>query len=80
MVLKTFNLNEEVYKKFSKFCKENGISMSKQIDLFIRSQMEDEPEIRPEYIKKLRNIEKHGRYGRVFSSVEELDNHLKSDV
>ena len=80
MVLKTFNLNEETYKKFSKFCKENGISMSKQIELFIRSQIEDEPEVRPEYVKRLRGIKKEGKYSRIFSSVEELDDHIKSDA
>jgi len=40
MALKTFNLNEEIYKEFSKHCKENGISMSKKIDNFIREEME----------------------------------------
>jgi hypothetical protein len=40
MVLKTFNLEEETYKKFSKYCKEKGISMSKQVDLFIKAQLE----------------------------------------
>ena len=35
MVLKTFNLDEETYRKFSEFCRENGISMSKQINLFM---------------------------------------------
>lgn len=36
MVLKTFNVEEESYKKFSEFCKEHGISMSKQIELFLK--------------------------------------------
>ena len=33
MVLKTFNVQEVVYGKFSHFCKEHGISMSKQVEL-----------------------------------------------
>ena len=37
MVLKTFNVQEVVYEKFSHFCKGRGISMSKQIDLFMQS-------------------------------------------
>jgi len=58
MVLKTFNLEEGVYNKFSNFCKENGISMSKQINIFIQSQMEEEPKVREEYLKKLEIIRK----------------------
>jgi len=58
MVLKTFNVQEEVYKKFSSFCKEHGISMSKQIELFMESQIEDEPEAKKEYLEKLERIRK----------------------
>jgi hypothetical protein len=58
MVLKTFNLDEETYKKFSEFCKENGFSMSKQINFFIQSQMAEEPKVREEYLRKLDKISK----------------------
>lgn len=58
MVLKTFNLNEDVYREFSRFCKEHGISMSKQIEIFIRSQMEEEPEVKREYLERLNRIRK----------------------
>lgn len=58
MVLKTFNVQEEVYNKFSNFCKGNGISMSKQIDFFMRSVIEEEPEAKQEYLKKLERIRK----------------------
>ena len=64
MVLKTFNLDEETYKKFSEFCKENGFSMSKQVNFFIESQMAEEPEVREEYLKKLERIRK-GKFIRV---------------
>ena len=40
MALKTFNVDDEVYKKFSKHCKEKGISMSKQVENFIRKEIE----------------------------------------
>lgn len=40
MALKTFNLDEEVYKEFSKHCKEKGISMSKKVENFIREELE----------------------------------------
>jgi len=64
MVLKTFNLEEGIYNKFSNFCKENGISMSKQINIFIQSQMEEEPKVREEYLKKLEVIRK-GKFIKV---------------
>jgi len=76
MALKTFNLNEETYKKFSEFCKANGISMSKQINFFIEAQMAEEPEVREEYLKKLERIRK-GKFIS-FNSIEELDNHIQS--
>ena len=79
MVLKTFNLDEATYKKFSELCKENGISMSKQVDLFIRSQIEDEPEVRPEFLKRLQKIRKEG-YGKIFTSVEELRKHIEKNA
>ena len=64
MVIKTFNLEEDVYKKFADFCKENGISMSKQINIFIKAQIEIEPKVREEYLQKLEAIRK-GRFIKV---------------
>ncbi|MFH1585599.1 MAG: hypothetical protein ABIB79_02440 [archaeon] len=58
MVLKTFNLDEESYKKFSEFCRENGLSMSKQVNIFINAQLEEEPKVREGYLKKLEAIRK----------------------
>jgi hypothetical protein len=40
VALKTFNLDEEVYREFSKHCKENGMSMSKKVENFIKEEME----------------------------------------
>jgi len=70
MVLKTFNLNEAVYNKFSKFCKEHGISMSKQVELFIESQVNMETEVKPKYLKKLEKV-RNGKYHK-FNTVAEL--------
>ncbi|HIH39082.1 hypothetical protein J4460_08255 [Candidatus Woesearchaeota archaeon] len=56
MVLKTFNVEEEAYKRFSDHCKSNGLSMSKQIDFFIRSVIEEEPKAKQEYLEKLERI------------------------
>tara|TARA_Y100000310_G_C20665189_1_gene807082 strand:+ start:523 stop:747 length:225 start_codon:yes stop_codon:yes gene_type:complete len=58
MVLKTFNVDEVVYSKFSHFCKSNGISMSKQIQFFMQSQVADDPKVRKEYLHKLDKIRK----------------------
>ncbi len=40
MALKTFNINEGVYKNYSKHCKSRGISMSKQVENFLRNEIE----------------------------------------
>ena len=64
MTLKTFNLDDETYRKFSEYCKENGLSMSKQVNIFIKAQLEEEPKIREEYLKKLERIRK-GKFIRV---------------
>ncbi|MCK5624367.1 hypothetical protein KAI04_00825 [Candidatus Pacearchaeota archaeon] len=72
MVLKTFNLDEESYKQFSEFCKENGFSMSKQINFFIKTQIEEEPEVREEYLKKLDRIRKKGKF-IAYSSFEDFE-------
>ena len=64
MVIKTFNLDEETYKKFSEFCKEHGLSMSNQVNIFIKAQLEEKPKVREEYLKKLERIRK-GRFIRV---------------
>ncbi len=64
MVLKTFNVDEVIYSKFSNFCKTNGISMSKQVQIFMEAQLEDEPEARKEYIERLDKIRK-GKFVRI---------------
>lgn len=66
MVLKTFNLGEETYKKFSEYCKANGFSMSKQIEFFISAQIAEEPKVRQEYLDKLERIKK-GKFIKIGS-------------
>ena len=44
--------------------------MSKQVEIFIESQIGDEKEVRPEYLKKLEKIRK-GKYHK-FNTVAEL--------
>ncbi len=69
MAIKTFNVNEEIYHKFSTFCKENGISMSKQVEIFMQSQMEDEPKAKQEYLEKLERLRK-GKFIKINSFAE----------
>ena len=66
MALKTFNIDEEVHRRFSKFCKEHGISMSKQIEIFMESQVAEEPEAKKEYLERLERIRK-GKFIKVES-------------
>ena len=63
MVIKTFNIDEDVYQKYSDMCREYGVSMSKQINAFMRNQLE-EPEVKPEYLAKLNKIRK-GKFIKV---------------
>jgi hypothetical protein len=69
MVLKTFNLNEHVYAQFSRFCKSHGISMSKQVELFMESMLAKEKEAKAEYLARLERIRK-GRFVPVESFPE----------
>lgn len=58
MVIKTFNVSEDTYKKFAEYCKGLGISMSKQVDMFMKSQIADDPKVRKSYLEKLDSIRK----------------------
>ena len=62
MALKTFNVDEKVYLEFSKFCKERGVSMSKQINRLMERIIE--PKAKPEFLAELDRIEK-GKFTRV---------------
>ena len=64
MALKTFNVNPEVYSKYSGFCKEHGVSMSKQVELFMEAQVADEPMARQEYLDRLERI-RRGKFVKV---------------
>ncbi|HLF53671.1 MAG TPA: hypothetical protein VI544_00670 [Candidatus Nanoarchaeia archaeon] len=39
MALKTFNIDEKVYKSYSRHCKQKGMSMSKQVENFIKEEI-----------------------------------------
>lgn len=69
MVMKTFSVRESVYQKFSGFCKEHGINMSKQIENFMRAMIAEKPLARQEYLDKLERIRK-GKFIRVENFAE----------
>ena len=69
MTLKTFNVEQETYEKFSSFCKEHGISMSKQVNLFMESIITEESEVKKEYLEKLERIRK-GKFLKVKNLAE----------
>ncbi|MEK6920614.1 MAG: hypothetical protein AABX82_01925 [Nanoarchaeota archaeon] len=69
MALKTFSVEEAVYKKFSEFCKGHGVSMSKQVELFMQSIVEEDPKAKQEYLEKLERI-RNGRFIRVSNFAE----------
>ncbi len=56
MALKTFNVEEAVYRKFSEFCKGRGMSMSRQVQMFMEAVISDEPEAKKKYLDKLERI------------------------
>ena len=66
MVIKAFNVEEGTYRKFAEYCKENGLSMSKQVEIFIKAQIETKEEVREEYLKKLDTIKK-GKFIKIGS-------------
>ena len=59
--------------------KHNLKDKSEAIELVTMEYGEDlmEPELRPEYIEKIKRIEKEG-YGETFSSIEELRKKIES--
>jgi len=68
MTIKTFNVDEEIYHKFSSHCKAFGFSMSKQVDMFMRSQVEEDPKVRKEYLSRLDLIRK-GKFIKIKGSL-----------
>ena len=64
MVLKTFSIQEEVFDKFSTYCKDRGMNMSKQVEIFMGSIAEEEPIAKKKYLERLNKIRK-GKFIRV---------------
>lgn len=71
MAIKSFNIAEDTYSKYSKFCRGYGISMSKQVEMFMEAQLEEEPKAKKEYLEKLDRISK-GKFRRVKNFAKEF--------
>jgi len=77
MVIKSFNVEEKTYKEFSEYCKSFGLSMSKQINLFMKNQLEDEPELKKSYIRRIEKARK-GPFIRVEGTLRDYINQLQA--
>ncbi|EHQ36939.1 hypothetical protein [Methanoplanus limicola] len=69
MSVKSFSISDDIYEKYSSECKRLGLNMSKQIENFMKFQLEEEFVVREEYTKKIRKIRKEK-----FIPVEDFDN------
>ena len=56
MAIKTFNIDAGIHRRFSDFCKEYGISMSRQIEMFMLHQLEENPARKREHAEKLERM------------------------
>ena len=74
MSIKTFNVDDEAYAKFSSYCKENGLSMSKQVSWFMMSQVAEEPKLKKSYLKRIEKLRK-GPFIH-FKDMDEFDKHF----
>jgi hypothetical protein len=68
MSVKSFSISDDIYEKYSSECKRLGLNMSKQIENFMKFQLEEEFVVREEYTKKIRKIRKEK-----FIPVEDFD-------
>jgi hypothetical protein len=64
MALKTFNIDAKAYELYSKFCKEQGMSMSKKVENFIKGELDkfklgDKPELKKDIIEKEHSFRKY---------------------
>ncbi|MDE4908180.1 hypothetical protein L0665_06100 [Methanogenium marinum] len=75
MGVKSFSITDSVYEKYSTECKRLGLNMSKQIENFMKFQLEEEFALREEYIEKLAKIRKER-----FSPVADFEKHFEDSV
>ena len=56
MAVKSFNISEDIYARFSGFCRQRGLSMSRQVQFFMESVIEREPKANKKFLKRLDRI------------------------
>ncbi len=81
MVQNIINVNEKEDRILNIVKAQHGFKNKSQAIEFILRVYADsflEPELRPEYLEKLKKLQK-GPFSKTFSSVEELRKHIESD-
>jgi hypothetical protein len=58
MSVKSFSTSDDVYEKYSSECKRLGLNMNKQIENFMKFQLEEEFAVREEYLGTIEEIQK----------------------
>ena len=53
MVVRSFSLNEEVFKNFHEMCSQRGLNMSKQIEFFMQYCTQTNPALKQETLNKI---------------------------
>ena len=71
MSVKSFSISDDVYEKYSSECKRLGLNMSKQIENFMKFQLEKEFVVREEYIDRMNKIRMEH-----FKPVPDFDKHF----
>lgn len=82
MAQNIFNLNEESDKILGIVKAQHGLKNKNQaVEFVLKIYGESflEPEIRPEYLKRLQRIKEEG-YGKTFTSMGELRKHIEKNA
>ena len=80
MVKAIININESTNRLLNILKAKYGLKdKSEAIDKMAEEYEEEilEPELRPEYVEKIRNIEKHGRFKK-YTSIKELRDEIEN--
>jgi|TARA_Y100000294_G_C8391730_1_gene271079 hypothetical protein len=82
MVKSTIEIPENENRVLTILKGKYGFQNKEQVIISLIKKAEEnlEPELRPEFIKEMKIIDKHGKYSKIFSSIEELDKHIKTNV
>jgi len=80
MVKAIININEKTNRLLNILKAKYGLKdKSEAIDIMAKEYEEEilEPELRPEYVEKIRKIEKHGKFKK-YTSVKELRDEIEN--